>query len=426
MIKLIEAKNYRCLKYICQPLKNFQVLVGANASGKTTFLDVISFIADIINKGIDIAIKNRSSNYVDLTYADNKENIELAVEVTVPKTISDKFPDEEFDIIRYEVQIGLDEVTEEHIILEERVLLLKNQEKLTISNKNEQRTLFPEEIRIPSSILNKKYVKKSSRLVIRKRPKGNDNFYNETTPSNYRSGGWLPSFKLGGKKSALGNLPTDETKFPASTWLKYFLEEGVQKFVLDSMNIRQASPPGQSKKFNTDGSNLPWIIEDLRKNKKRFNNWLSHIRLALPDIKDIKTVEREDDRHRYLKVHYNNGIEVPSWLVSDGTLRLLALTLPAYIQDFQGVYLIEEPENGIHPKAIETVLQSLSSVYNAQILLASHSPIILSSVKIEDILCFAKTDDGITDIVQGNLHPMLKDWKGETDLSVLFAGGILG
>ena len=65
----------------------------------------------------------------------------------------------------------------------------------------------------------------------------------------------------------------------------------------------------------------------------RFKDWLAHLQTALPDIENIRTVEREDDRHRYLVVEYKGGLGVPSWLVSDGTLRLLALTLPAYLPD---------------------------------------------------------------------------------------------
>lgn len=41
MISLIEAKGYRCLRYVRQALGDFHVLVGSNASGKTTFLDVV-------------------------------------------------------------------------------------------------------------------------------------------------------------------------------------------------------------------------------------------------------------------------------------------------------------------------------------------------------------------------------------------------
>jgi len=88
--------------------------------------------------------------------------------------------------------------------------------------------------------------------------------------------------------------------------------------------------------------------------------------------------------------------------------------------------MIEEPENGIHPRAVETVFQSLSSVYGAQVLLATHSPVILSLAKPEQVLCFAKTEDGATDIVSGSDHPRLRTWRGETDLGTLFASGVLG
>jgi predicted ATPase len=123
---------------------------------------------------------------------------------------------------------------------------------------------------------------------------------------------------------------------------------------------------------------------------------------------------------------YKDGLEVPSWMASDGTLRLPALTLPAYLSDFGGAYLIEEPENGIHPRAVETLFQSLSSVYDAQILLATHSPVILSIVKADNVLCFAKTEEGATDIVTGSKHPALREWRGETNLGVIFAAGVLG
>ena len=151
--------------------------------------------------------------------------------------------------------------------------------------------------------------------------------------------------------------------------------------MLNSSRIRQPSPPGQGRGFRPDGSNLPWVIAELEKaNSAKVREWVAHVRTALPDLEDIRTVETGRDRHRYLVLVYRGGLEVPSWMASDGTLRLLALTLPAYLADFRGVYLIEEPENGIHPRAVETMYQSLSSVYDAQILMATHSPVILSVV----------------------------------------------
>jgi predicted ATPase len=212
-----------------------------------------------------------------------------------------------------------------------------------------------------------------------------------------------------------------------ATWLKGILIEGVQRLVLNSALMRKPSPPGQPKRFRPDGSNLPWVIESLKKDLPlQYEEWMRHIRTALPDVEEVKTIERPEDRHRYLVICYRNGLEVPSWTISDGTLRLLALTLPAYLTGIEGIYLIEEPENGIHPRAVETMFQSLSSVYGAQILMATHSPVILSVAEASQILCFAKTETGAVDIVRGNEHPALRDWKGETNLGVLFAGGVLG
>lgn len=423
MIRSIEIKNYRSIKYINQRIHPFQVLIGANASGKTTFLDAINVISDVVRMGIDESVTKRASSFQDLTFLGQGGNIELALEIILPESIRYKLPDKEYKFIRYEMEIGLTQDTKEHAIIEESAFLLKEEASKELE-RSHQTNLFPFYNDSSEKVLNKKYSTKSFRRIFRKKPGGNDNFYDETKE---RSGkGWMPSFKFGIKKSALGNLPADETKFPASSWLKNLLTEGVQLLVLDSLNIRKPSPPGQSKQFKPDGSNLPWVLEDLKKDTRRFTQWLAHIQTALPDIQDIGIVERQEDKHKYILVQYQNGGKIPSWLVSDGTLRLFALTILAYLPNLAGVLLIEEPENGIHPKAIETVYQSLSSVYSAQVLLASHSPIILSMVKPGDVLCFGKTKEGITDIVNGADHPKLKNWKGAISLSDLFAGGILG
>jgi predicted ATPase len=117
---------------------------------------------------------------------------------------------------------------------------------------------------------------------------------------------------------------------------------------------------------------------------------------------------------------------VPSWTLSDGTLRLLALTLLAYLDLPGRIFLIEEPENGIHPEAVECVYQALSSTTESQVLCASHSPVLLSLSEPSRLLCFARDDRGAADIRRGDEHPALKAWKRGADLGTLFASGVLG
>lgn len=145
----------------------------------------------------------------------------------------------------------------------------------------------------------------------------------------------------------------------------------------------------------------------------------------MSDFVDVNTQVRDEDRHCYLRVQYRSGVTVPSWGLSDGTLRMFALTLLPYLPDLDGPVLIEEPENGIHPPAVETVYESLSSVYDTQVLVATHSPVFLSCAEPQDMLCFALDEDGKTDVVLGSDHPRLRDWQHETDLGTLFAGGVL-
>ncbi len=424
MITRIELRNYRIFKYISQPFESFQVLVGANATGKTTFLDAISFVSDIVSKGIDSAVNERSTNFNDLTWCGLGGDIEIALEFALPSQIIEHLGENSnCNTIRYELKIGIHDKNQDIAILGERALLL---DRTSIQDRFSEITLFPHFEKNEELVYNKAFSSENAfhlKIVLNKKVDGNDTFLPETEKNNNEL---LLTFKLGYRKSALANLPADEEKFPASVWLKEYLNTGVQVFMLNSLKIREASKPGQGKQFKPDGSNLPWVIDDFKKQyPNKFERWIKHIRTALPDVADIKIVELPDNKFKYLKIIYDSGFEAPSWVVSDGTLQLLALTIIAYLPDFKGIYLIEEPENGIHPKAIETVFQSLSSVYDAQILVASHSSILLGVTELSSVLCFGKTTDGIASIVKGNEHPMLKQWKGETNLSILFAGGIL-
>ena len=281
--------------------------------------------------------------------------------------------------------------------------------------------MFPAEPPSPPSLIHSSKTPPGWETVVRKTPlSGNDYFKAE-------GGKWNIMYRVGPRRAALSGLPDDADRFPIAIWVRNLLL-GVRALALNSAAMRRPVSPSASRRFNVEGANLPLVVQDLeRHHPAAYQDWLAHVQTILPDLTTIQVREREDDRHLYLALTYASSTKpVPSWLVSDGTLRMLALTLLAYLPEPSSVYLIEEPENGIHPKAIEGVFQSLSSVYDGQVLVATHSPLILGLAEPVQLLCFARNPSGAVSIVSGDRHPALRNWRGEVDLATLYAAGVLG
>jgi predicted ATPase len=408
MIRRIQVLHYRSLKYIDVKLSNFQILIGPNASGKSTFLDVINLVRDILNNGLRPAIEKRSSSFNELIYNQQGNGFEIALELEIPEDIKQKLEDKDYSLVRYEISLQTDD--EKGIIINnENVWLLKEASK---------------EKEIVQIITFSKKTKKISshipgwKIVISGNSQG-DYYKTENTNKSI-------VYKTGKSKTSLSGMPEDEERYPIALWAKSFLMEGVQFLQLNSSLMRWSCRPDSPVTLQTDGSNLPKVIRHLQKeNPDFFIRWLKHIKAFLPDVEEIKVKERIDDRFLYLCIRYKNGLEIPSWLISDGTLRFLAQTIIAYLPERDQIYMIEEPENGLHPLAIEGIFQSLSSVYESQVLLATHSPVILNLAEPKQILCFSKTESGAVDIVNGQDHPILKNWKRGVDLATLHASGVL-
>jgi predicted ATPase len=380
MITRIEAKQYRCLQSVRQELGQFHVLVGPNGSGKSAFLDTFAFVGTFLSDGLIEAVRDRTENFHDLVWGREGGCFELAVEALGPRMGGGwRMP------LRYELTIAIHAPSDALVVTKERVTAHPNEpgSRVLVDRTRESVRISPEAPGEPESL----------------------------------SG-------LGDGRSALFHL--DKPRFPSTFWLRELLGTGVQTIALENASLRKPSAPAKGNQKIVDGSNLARLVFQLQsESKERFDWWVAHVQTALPDLDSIRTILRPEDKHRYLMLRYKNGIEAPSWVVSDGTLRLLALTILAYLPDFKGIYLIEEPENGVHPTALETIYQSLSSVYDGQVLVTSHSPILLNLPKLEELLCFQKTAGG-TEIVRGDKHPALRDWKREVSLSDLFASGVLG
>ena len=243
--------------------------------------------------------------------------------------------------------------------------------------------------------------------------------------AEYQSRSKQENLRLEPQELALANIPRDLNLFPATAWFRDLLEKEVMHYHPDWEKLRQASPPGQTKILREDAANLPWIVMNLQESDPDlFEAWVDHVKMALPNLENIEAVRREEDFHAYLKVTYAEYV-VTSSSLSVGMLQILALTILPYLTNLPKLIFLDEPENHIHPRAIEVILQSLSSVYDSQIWISTHSPTVLAHTDLDAVIVMQKDKNDGSRAILGSQHPRLTDWQASIDLGSLFAAGVL-
>jgi predicted ATPase len=418
MITRLQVKNYKCFDYIDVHLKPFMLLVGPNGSGKSTFLDVFSFISDIL-KDLQKAIDKRAlGNFKDLLWNKEEEMISFVFEIEIPDEIN-----QDFKYARYEISIKYEELYGVYIKNENLYLFPDEVDIKTVQkNNNEGIFLFdPNEVTYDGFefLTSKKPFKQIFRRL-------GSIIHHNIEPGTTEGGGGTIPLSLSSLNPSYWGIENMQKNKPISYWLHNIFSQNFNYLQIQSPLMKVPCPYYKSAILEQDGLNLPKVIEQLEKNnKKNFNDWIEHLRTALPDFENLKTLLREFEGTLYLQAIFKNNKKIPQWHLSDGTLRLLALTLLPYLEEKDKLYMIEEPENGLHPQAIETIIDSLRSCYDSQVLLASHSPNILALMKPDDILCFSKSESGAVNVIEGENHPRIKKWKGHVHLPTLHASGVL-
>ena len=96
MFTRIEARRFRCLQGIDQELGPFRALVGPNGSGKTTFLDVVGFLSDLVRNRGDVRATAvaRSFTFQKLIWMGQGNNFQLAVEAEIPEAVRQSMADD--------------------------------------------------------------------------------------------------------------------------------------------------------------------------------------------------------------------------------------------------------------------------------------------------------------------------------------------
>lgn len=422
MITHIDATNYRCFEKLSIATRELVVVAGANGSGKTTLLDIPVLLGELLrSRSISSAFMDpilsrgpRASTLSELCFRHNGDSFSLGIEARLPDSVRDA-------VVRLSSPAVQKDVSKQPTHIRYELRLRVNEHQMAVQNEYLYLFAHSEEYEAQRLPLQGENANKNDWHFIIDRAYGGDSTFRPEGKGAKRPA------KIDDTLPAFLRIQVENKKeFPAATWLLNLLLDGVVFFDPTWSKLRAPSQPGLKRKpLLSSGENLPWLALRLQEeDPERFALWVSHVRTALPQITAVAVREREDDHHAYFRVTYEAGFEVTSSGLSEGTLRILALTLLAYIEDAPRLLVVEEPENSIHPQAIATVLDSLRSLYESQVWVSTHSPVVLASTKLPELLITRLARSGAASVVPGNQHPRLVDWKGAIDLGTLFATGV--
>lgn len=140
-------------------------------------------------------------------------------------------------------------------------------------------------------------------------------------------------------------------------------------------------------------------------NRNRFVELEKRFTELVPNISRIKLDQDEQRENLLLLVERHSDYAIPASNVSDGTLRLLAFLTAIYDVSQPGLICFEEPENGIHPWLLNKLMQLFKTVSTegisgkpSQIIITTHSPVLLNYVEPEQIRAVELDDKGHTKI----------------------------
>lgn len=158
-------------------------------------------------------------------------------------------------------------------------------------------------------------------------------------------------------------------------WRTYYFEP--------RMKMREEVSPDDVFDIGIHGEYITQFLYKLRAEfPKHFDAVFRTLRSIVPSIETLN-VELDERRGTLNLWIRQGGIEYSSRVVSEGTLRVLALCAMAANPWGGSLVALEEPENGVHPRQIDLIAQllfSLTEQYQRQVVVTTHSPLFVDAI----------------------------------------------
>jgi predicted ATPase len=354
-IEYLRVRNYRALHDLeLRGLTPFTVLLGPNGSGKSTVFDVFAFLSECFSVGLRKAWDKRG-RFKELRSRGAGGPIELELKYREKPRTESQSP-----LITYHLAIG--EKDKGPYVAEEWL-----QWRRGGGGK-------------PFRFLD--FREGAGKVVTGEMPDERDERVEEQLDS--------PEMLA---VSTLGQL----ARHPRVSALRRFIT-GWYLSYLTADSTRAPQEAGAQERLSATGDNLPNVVQYL---KERHPERLQRIMMALSGR--VPKIERVDadimaDGRLLLRIK-DAPFDQPvlAKFASDGTLKMLAYLAVLYDPETPPLIGIEEPENHLHPRLLPELAEECRMASSrAQLLVSTHSPFFVNSLRPEEVRVLYRNDQGYT------------------------------
>ncbi|WP_035565649.1 AAA family ATPase [Hymenobacter sp. IS2118] len=396
MISRLEISGFKTFTGFSIDFMPFTVIAGTNGSGKSNLFDAIQLLGSIADTDLQSAFDVQRGEARELftlrpdgTYA---TEMRFAVELLLNKQVQDKFGGQatlKYTRLRYEVQIqrltdsrGFDRLT---VAYERLVPIAKATDEWFKDNTprggadvwrpstHGGATPFIN-TRDSDTTLNGAALKPQQEIYMRQ--------------DGTRGGRPSPALEL--EQTVLSSVT--KTDFPHVFAAKQEMLNW--RFLqLNPVELRKPSSFQSNGKgiVAADGANLPAALARMMADDHGLLHRLSReVHRLLPSIRQLELERDEPKQQHVLYATMSDGRKFSSRVLSEGTLRLIALCAFKYDDRYEGVLCFEEPENGIHPYRLHNMIELLRDLATdfsdpsepvlRQLLVNTHSPGLLAAL----------------------------------------------
>ncbi len=342
MLSQLTVKGFKSLDEVSVKFPRLTVLFGPNTAGKSNLLDAVQALSRIgTSRTLSDALSEPIRGYPVEAFAFPKGGLAELLSMERSYFELEALLDVGKNRYRYRVQV--------EIQLESGGLAVKDEYLTTLTARGESKG-NPSIERVADQV---RICRKSKPANPRKEPVG----------LNYSI---LSDPRLGGAEYRAIEVIREEL----SGWRVYYLDPRVA--------MRTPKPPTDVRDIGVLGTDIAPFLYRLRAERpKHFEMIKRTLRSLIPSIDDL--VVDLDKRRGTLDIHIQqNGKQFSSRIISEGTLRVLALCA-IVVNPWSGSLLaFEEPENGVHPRRLELIVQLLASLaieQKRQVIVTTHSPL---------------------------------------------------